>query len=77
MSEFRYAQFCPLARAAELVERSLAMVTVLAPRIGYDRAAAIAKQAAETGRTVREICLEQAVLPPADLDSLLDPRSQT
>jgi len=65
------------ARAAELVERSLAMVTVLAPRIGYDRAAAIAKQAAETGRTVREICTEQAVLPPDELAALLDPRAQT
>jgi fumarate hydratase class II len=64
-------------RAAELVERSLAMVTVLAPRIGYDRAAEIAKEAARTGRTVREICLERAVLPRAELEALLDPRAQT
>jgi fumarate hydratase class II len=64
-------------RAAELVERSLAMVTVLAPRIGYDRAAEIAKEAARTGRTVREICVERALLPRAELDALLDPRGQT
>ena len=64
-------------RAAELVERSLAMVTVLAPRIGYDRAAEIAKEAARSGRTVREICLEQGVLPADELAALLDARSQT
>jgi fumarate hydratase class II len=64
-------------RAAELVERSLAMVTVLAPRIGYDRAAEIAKEAARTGRTVREICREREVLPPAELEALLDARAQT
>jgi len=64
-------------RAAELVERSLAMVTVLAPRIGYDRAAEIAREAARTGRTVREICLEREVLPRAELEALLDARTQT
>jgi len=64
-------------RAAEWVERSLAMVTALVPRLGYDRAAEIAKEAAETGRTVREVCLARAVLPPADLEALLDPRTQT
>jgi fumarate hydratase class II len=64
-------------RAAEWVERSLAMVTVLAPRIGYDRAAEIAKEAARTGRSVRELCLEREVLPRAELDALLDPRTQT
>jgi fumarate hydratase class II len=64
-------------RAAELVERSLSMVTVLAPRIGYDRAAAIAKEAYASGRTVRQVAREQEVLPEAELDSLLDPWSQT
>jgi fumarate hydratase class II len=65
------------ARAADFVERSLAMVTVLAPRIGYDRAAAIAKRALESGRTVREVCLEEGVLPRAELERLLDPRAMT
>ncbi len=64
-------------RAQEMVEKSLAMVTSLAPRIGYDRAAEIAKEAYETGRTVREICIEREVLPREELDRALDPWSMT
>jgi fumarate hydratase class II len=65
------------AQAEGWVERSLALVTALVPRIGYDRAAAIAKRAMAEGRTVREICLAEAVLPEAELARLLDPRRQT
>ena len=64
-------------RAESLVEGSLAMVTVLAPAIGYELAAEIAKESQRTGRTVREICQERAVLPVKELAALLDPRSQT
>ncbi len=64
-------------RTRELVELSLAMVTALAPRIGYDAAAAIAKEAMATGKTVRQLCLEKRVLPPAELDAVLDPYGQT
>ncbi len=64
-------------RAASLIEGSLAMVTVLVPVIGYDAAAAIAKESFATGKTVRELCLEKKVLPKAELERLLDPRSQT
>ncbi len=64
-------------RAASLIEGSLAMVTVLAPVIGYDQAAAIAKESFQTGRTVRELCLEKEVVPAAELTRLLEPRSQT
>ncbi len=64
-------------RAAGWVEGSLALVTALVPAIGYDAAARIAKQCAETGKTVREVCLEQRVLPPKELDRLLEPRAQT
>ncbi len=64
-------------RAETLIEGSLAMVTVLAPKIGYDAAAAIAKESFETGRSVRELCREKKVLPDAELDALLDPRQQT
>ena len=46
-------------RCTELVEQSLAMVTALTPRIGYDAAAAIAKESVKTGKTVRELCLEK------------------
>ena len=65
------------ARCAELVELSMAMVTSLAPKIGYDRASEIAKESARTGRTVREICLEKKVLPAAELEAALDPRAMT
>jgi fumarate hydratase class II len=65
------------ARASAQVEQSLAMVTALVPRIGYERAAEIARKSVATGRTVREICLAERVLPPAELEALLDPRAQT
>jgi len=64
-------------RCEELVERSLAMVTALVPRLGYDAAAAIARQAMETGKTVRQICAERQILPAEQLRQLLDPREQT
>ena len=64
-------------RCRELVELSMAMVTSLAPKIGYDRAAEIAKESAKTGKTVREICLEKKVLPEAELNGVLDPVSMT
>jgi fumarate hydratase class II len=65
------------ARCNELIEQSLAMVTALNPRIGYDAAAAIAKESVKTGKTVRELCLEKKVLPPEELARLLDARSMT
>ncbi len=65
------------ARAKELVEQSLAMCTSLAPVIGYDQAAAIAKKAFASGKTVREVALEERVLPEERLNELLDARSMT
>ena len=64
-------------RCRQMVEKSLAMVTALAPRIGYDEAAALAKEAFDTGRTVRELAEEKKVLPPDELEEVLDPRAQT
>ncbi len=64
-------------RCNALIEQSLAMVTALNPRIGYDAAAAIAKESVKTGKTVRELCLEKNVLPADELARLLDPRSMT
>jgi fumarate hydratase class II len=64
-------------RCEELVERSLAMVTSLVPKIGYDAAAEIAKESVKTGKTVRELCLEKNVLPPDELAEALDPWGQT
>jgi fumarate hydratase class II len=51
-------------RCREYVDRSLAMATLLVPHIGYDRAAEVAKQAHETGRTIHEIVLAEKILPP-------------
>ncbi len=64
-------------RAREIVEKSLAMCTSLAPIIGYDQAASIAKEAFKTGRTVREIAQERQVLPDDELDRVLDARAMT
>lgn len=64
-------------RCRELVELSMAMVTSLAPKIGYDRAAEIAKESAKTRRTVREIARERKILPDAELERALDPVSMT
>jgi fumarate hydratase class II len=65
------------ARCEEMVEKSLAMVTALSPRIGHDAAAQIAREAYETGRTVREIARKRKVLPPNELDRVLDPWKMT
>ena len=63
-------------RATSLVEQSLAMVTVLAPVIGYDQAAAISKEAYATGRTIREVAREKSGLDDARLNELLSPETQ-
>ena len=94
-SAHAFVDFCALEMEAnrtqcELqVEKSLAMVTSLNPLIGYDAAAAIAKEAFGTGKTVRELCLEKILagkLKKKDVDALvsekeligaLDPRSMT
>ena len=64
-------------RAKELIEGSLAMCTGLAPIIGYDKAAAIAKEAYATGKTVRQVAKEMKVLSDEELDKALDPTSMT
>src|SRR5256886_2486983 len=64
-------------RCRELVELSMAMVTSLSPKIGYDRSAEIAKESAKTGRTVREIAREKKLLPDEELERALDPLRMT
>ena len=59
------------------IEGSLAMCTSLAPVIGYDKAAALAHLAFESGKTVREIAIQEKVLPNDELDRLLDAKSMT
>ena len=64
------------ARCGAFIERSLAMVTALAPRLGYDRAVGIAKDSVSSGRTVREICvarMDELGLTAEELAGLLDP----
>jgi fumarate hydratase class II len=64
-------------RCESLVEQSLAMCTSLAPVIGYDKAADIAKESFKTGKTVRQIALEKKVMDEAALKKALDPRRMT
>jgi fumarate hydratase class II len=59
------------------VEQSLSMVTSLNPLIGYEKAAKLVKEAFASGRTIRELCREQQVLPEDQLQSALDPWSMT
>jgi fumarate hydratase, class II len=64
-------------RGPRLVEEGLMIGTALAPRIGYDAAAAIAKEAFRSGRTVREVARERTELSAEELDELLDPARMT
>jgi len=64
-------------RGPELVEQGLAIGTALAPTIGYDAAADIAKEAARSGRTIREVARDLTELSDAELDELLDPARMT
>ena len=61
-------------KAEGWIENSLAMVTPVALRIGYDRAAEIAYKAYKNGKSIREVLLEDKVLPEEEIDKLLDPR---
>ncbi len=60
-------------RGPELVERGLMLATALAPTLGYDAAAAIAKEAARSGKTIREVVLEKGLMTDAQLHAALDP----
>ncbi|MBJ7594596.1 MAG: class II fumarate hydratase [Candidatus Dormibacteraeota bacterium] len=60
-----------------LVERGLMTTTSLAPRIGYDQAGAIAKEAYASGRTIREVARERTGLSEDELTTLLDPEAMT
>jgi fumarate hydratase, class II len=59
------------------IERSLSMVTSLNPLIGYEQAARLAKEAFQSGKTIRQLCREQGVLPEDTLSAALDPWSMT
>jgi fumarate hydratase class II len=63
-------------RGPALVEQGLMLATALAPVIGYDAAAKLAKEAHRSGRTIRELALERGI-DAAELDELLDPAGMT
>jgi fumarate hydratase class II len=63
-------------RGPALVEQGLMLATALAPEIGYDAAAALAKEAFKTGRTIRDLATERGIAADR-LDELLDPASMT
>src|SRR5256712_2432743 len=60
-------------RGPQMVEQGLMLATALAPAVGYDAAAAIAKEALATGKPIRDGARERTRLPPEELDRLLDP----
>ena len=61
----------------EMVEKGLMLGTALTPAIGYDAAAAIAKDAAAQGLTIREVAKNKTELSDAELDLLLEPSAMT
>jgi fumarate hydratase class II len=64
-------------RCEQLIEQSLMMCTSLAPEIGYDNAAALAKQAFKENKTIRQLVQEKGLLDEKKLNALLDPDSMT
>lgn len=78
-----FVDFCAVDMEANVeaceaaVEKSLSMVTSLNPHIGYEKASALAKEAFKSGKTIRELCTEQNILPPDVLSEALDPFSMT
>ena len=78
-----FAEFCVIGieanreRARDLMERSSALSTPLAPYLGYALAADISKQAVREGRTIREIVIERGIFTAGELDQLLAPHELT
>ena len=64
-------------RGPEMVQRGLAIVTALVPHVGYDAAAAIAKEAQASGKTVKEVAASRTELPETELTEILDPGAMT
>jgi fumarate hydratase class II len=66
-----------LVQCAYWLERSPAIVTALAPRLGYAQAAELAKEAVARNMTVRELVREKGLLTAAELEEMLDMRAMT
>ncbi len=65
------------ARCRRYLEDSLGLVTVLAPYIGYNASAAIAKESVDSGKSIREIVLEQGLMAVDELDTIMQPEHLT
>ena len=78
-----FVDFCAADMQANIdvcgsfVEQSLSMCTSLNPYIGYEKASMLAKEAFKTGKTIRELCIEQEILPEETLKEALDPMRMT
>lgn len=64
-------------RCRHLVEHSVGIITAINPHVGYETATMIAKEAIQTGRSVREICLERGILTEEELEVILNPMEMT
>lgn len=64
-------------RCRDLAENSVGIITALCPHVGYEKAAQLAKQAIETGASVRKLILDEGLLDQEALDKILDPYSMT
>ena len=64
-------------RIKSLLDNSLMTVTALAPKIGYDNAAKIAKQAHKNGTTLKEEILKTSLISPKDYEKIMDPIKMT
>ncbi|MFQ5815974.1 MAG: class II fumarate hydratase [Candidatus Hydrothermarchaeaceae archaeon] len=64
-------------RCAKSADRSLALATALAPKIGHERAAEVAKKAYSTGKSVREVALKEGLITEKEARKLLDPKKMT
>ncbi|ARK29395.1 aspartate ammonia-lyase [Halalkalibacter krulwichiae] len=66
-----------IERCRELVEKSVGIVTAINPHVGYEVASRVAKEAIQSDRPVREICLERGILTEEELNEILDPKEMT
>ena len=65
------------SKGPDMVQNGLAIVTTLVPHIGYDASAAIAKEAGETGESIKQVALRRTDLSAEELDGILDAESMT
>ena len=78
-----FVNFCAAEMEANIevcesfVEQSLSMITSLNPYIGYEKASQLAKEAFKSGKTIRQLCTEQNILPEETLNEALDPMRMT